>query len=154
MLIEDASASTVETTSEDPSPAPTKFVARQPILDLHRTVIGYELLFRSGWENAFRGESCDATRQMLDNCLWMDIDSLTGHTLAFINCTREALVGKLVTLCRLQPRCWKSWRQLNPTRIDCCLRRTQGDGLPPGAGRFSASARNAATHRHRHVYQG
>ena len=98
MLIEDASLSTVEKTSEDPSPAPTKFVARQPILDLHRTVIGYELLFRSGWENAFRGESGDATRQMLDNCLWMDIDSLTGHTLAFINCTREALVGKLVTL--------------------------------------------------------
>ncbi|HEY5253612.1 MAG TPA: EAL domain-containing protein [Acidobacteriaceae bacterium] len=98
MLIEDAPLSTIEKTSEDPSPAPTKFVARQPILDLHRTVIGYELLFRSGWENAFRGESGDATRQMLDNCLWMDIDSLTGHTLAFINCTREALVGKLVTL--------------------------------------------------------
>lgn len=98
MLIDDASASAVEQTSEGSAPQPTKFVARQPILDKHRTVIGYELLFRSGWENAFRGESGEATRQMLDNCLWMDMDSLTSHTLAFINCTREVLVGKLVTL--------------------------------------------------------
>jgi c-di-GMP-related signal transduction protein len=97
MLIEDA-ASTVEQASEGPATPPTKFVARQPILDVRRNVIGYELLFRSGWENAFRGESDDATRQMLDNCMWMDIDALTSHTLAFINCTREALVGKLVTL--------------------------------------------------------
>ncbi len=98
MLIEDTSASTMDQASEGPTLQPTKFVARQPILDVHRRVVGYELLFRSGWENAFRGESDEATRQMLDNCLWMDIDSLTSHTLAFINCTREVLVGKLVTL--------------------------------------------------------
>jgi c-di-GMP phosphodiesterase len=98
MLIEDASVSTRELASDGAAPQPTKFVARQPILDVHRTVIGYELLFRSGWENAFRGESDAAARQMLDNCLWMDIDSLTSYTLAFINCTREVLVGKLVTL--------------------------------------------------------
>lgn len=95
---EEASVSRVEVPCECPAPPPTKFVARQPILDIHRSVVGYELLFRTGWENAFRGESDDATRQMLDNCLWMDIDSLTGHKLAFINCTREALVSKLVTL--------------------------------------------------------
>jgi EAL and modified HD-GYP domain-containing signal transduction protein len=98
MLIADASTSTVEQAPESPTPQPTKFVARQPILNKHHAVVGYELLFRSGWENWFCGESGQATRQMLDNCLWMDIDSLTSHTLAFINCTREALVGKLVTL--------------------------------------------------------
>ena len=98
MLIEDASASTAEQTKECSVSQPTKFIARQPILNKHRAIVGYELLFRSGWENAFRGESDEATRQMLDNCLWMDIDSLTSHTLAFINCTREVLVGKLVTL--------------------------------------------------------
>jgi c-di-GMP-related signal transduction protein len=98
MSIEEASASTVEQAHEGPPSQPTKFVARQPILDKHRRVIGYELLFRSGWENAFHGESDNATRQTLDNCLWMDIDSLTSRTLVFINCTREVLVGKLVSL--------------------------------------------------------
>ena len=98
MSIEDRSGVTAEQAREVPALQPTKFVARQPILDKHRNLIGYELLFRNGWENGFRGESAAATRQMLDNCLWMDIDSLTSNTLAFINCTREVLVGKLVTL--------------------------------------------------------
>ena len=98
MLIKDAAAPTGEQAQEDPASQPTKFVARQPILDIHRRIVGYELLFRSGWENAFRGESGEATRQMLDNCIWMDIDVLTSGTLAFINCTHESLVGRLVTL--------------------------------------------------------
>ena len=123
MLIEDASASGVEQASENPVAQPTKFVARQPILNLHRTVIGYELLFRSGWENAFRGDSSDATRQMLDNCLWMDIDSLTSHTLAFINCTREALVGKLVTLLPPATTVLEILETVEPERdlIDACV---------------------------------
>jgi c-di-GMP-related signal transduction protein len=75
-----------------------RFVARQPILDARRNIFGYELLFRSGWENCFRGESEEATRQMLDNCLTMGIDALSDHRVAFINCTREALVHRLVTL--------------------------------------------------------
>jgi len=33
-----------------------RFVARQPILDLHGKVHGYELLFRAGPEAAFRGD--------------------------------------------------------------------------------------------------
>jgi c-di-GMP phosphodiesterase len=77
---------------------PTRFVARQPILDAHRNVFGYELLFRSGWKNYFSGEVDDATLQTLDNCLVMGIESLTDHRIAFINCTREVLVNKLVTL--------------------------------------------------------
>ncbi len=98
MNMEEASVSKVKEPCKGPSPPPTRFVARQPILDAHRRLVGYELLFRSGWENAFRGESDKATRQMLDNCLCIDIESLTNHTQAFINCTRESLVSKLVTL--------------------------------------------------------
>ena len=79
-------------------PQPSRFLARQPILDEQREIVGYELLFRSGWENCFSGESDDATRQMLDNCVYMGIESLVNEKLAFINCTREALVGKLVML--------------------------------------------------------
>jgi EAL and modified HD-GYP domain-containing signal transduction protein len=90
----------VADTASNPSPIlqPSRFLARQPILDVHRKVIGYELLFRSGWENCFRGERDAATRQTLDNYVLMDLESLTGNGLAFINCTQQALVDRLVTL--------------------------------------------------------
>jgi c-di-GMP phosphodiesterase len=73
-------------------------MARQPILDGRRDVIGYELLFRTGWENCFTGGREEAARQTLDNYLYMGIESLTGKALAFVNCTRQALVGRWVTL--------------------------------------------------------
>jgi c-di-GMP-related signal transduction protein len=80
-------------------PAPLhRFMARQPILDGRRDVIGYELLFRTGWENYFSGGRDEAARQTLDNYLYMGIESLTGNRLAFVNCTREALIGRFVTL--------------------------------------------------------
>jgi len=79
-------------------PQPSRFLARQPILDAQREIVGYELLFRSGWENSFSGESDDASRQMLDNCVYLGVEALVGDKLAFINCTREALVNKLVLL--------------------------------------------------------
>ena len=83
---------------KSPAPQPSRFLARQPILDVRRKVVGYELLFRTGWENCFRGESDEATQRMLDNCLYMGIEALTHGGLAFVNCTRQALVGRLVTL--------------------------------------------------------
>jgi EAL and modified HD-GYP domain-containing signal transduction protein len=87
-------------TAEDKQamPQPSRFLARQPILDTQREIVGYELLFRSGWENCFSGESDDASRQMLDNCVYLGVESLVGDKLAFINCTREALMSKLVLL--------------------------------------------------------
>jgi c-di-GMP-related signal transduction protein len=84
------------------NPRHTRFLARQPILDKPQNVIGYELLFRSGWENLFRGDDNDSTRQMLDNIVVLGAEVLSSDTLAFVNCTREALVGRLVTL--LPPR--------------------------------------------------
>jgi len=41
--------------SDEPSPsdAPNLFVARQPILDRSGRLYGYELLFRSSFENVF-----------------------------------------------------------------------------------------------------
>jgi c-di-GMP phosphodiesterase len=80
------------------APQPMRFLARQPILNVRRDVIGYELLFRSGWENCFRGEADDATQRMLDHCVTMGIESLTSNAFAFVNCTREALVTRRVTL--------------------------------------------------------
>ena len=75
-----------------------RFLARQPILNARREVVGYELLFRSSWENCFRGEQEDATRQIVDNYISMGVEPLAGNGLAFVNCTREALLSKLVTL--------------------------------------------------------
>jgi EAL and modified HD-GYP domain-containing signal transduction protein len=77
---------------------PSRFLARQPILNVRGEGVGYELLFRAGWENCFRGESDEATRQMVDQLLCLGAESLTNNQLAFVNCTREALVGRLVTL--------------------------------------------------------
>jgi c-di-GMP-related signal transduction protein len=75
---------------------PTRFIARQPILDARRNVVGYELLSRSGWDNSFHGEAEFAAREMLDSCLVLGVDALAGTGRAFVNCTRAALVNQLV----------------------------------------------------------
>lgn len=76
----------------------SRFLARQPILNLRGDVIGYELLFRMGWESCFRGETDEATRKTFDHLLYVGSESLAKNELAFVNCTREALVERLVTL--------------------------------------------------------
>ena len=73
-----------------------RYVARQPILDLHGRVHGYELLFRSGPEAVFRGDGDLATRTMLDNTVIFGLEILTGGLPAFVNCTADALTGQLV----------------------------------------------------------
>ena len=75
----------------------THYVGRQPILDANQKVFGYELLFRQGLDNSFSGNPDQATRQMIDNVLLFGLDTLTPSARAFINCTREALVDRLVT---------------------------------------------------------
>lgn len=83
-----------------PSPTieSTRFLARQPILDRQQRVFAYELLFRSGHCQVFEGESDAATRGIVDGFLVDGIDSLAAGTRVFVNCTREALVDRLVTL--------------------------------------------------------
>jgi EAL and modified HD-GYP domain-containing signal transduction protein len=73
-----------------------RYVARQPIMDLRARVHGYELLFRAGPEAAFRGDGNMATRTMLDNSVIFGLEKLTGGLPAFVNCTRESLVGEMV----------------------------------------------------------
>jgi EAL and modified HD-GYP domain-containing signal transduction protein len=87
-----------EAVQETLSPQPTQFIARQPILNARREIVAYELLSRTGWENWFRGERGEATRKTLDQCVFMGIESLTHHQFAFINCTREILLSRWVTL--------------------------------------------------------
>jgi EAL and modified HD-GYP domain-containing signal transduction protein len=73
-----------------------RYVARQPILDLHGKVHGYELLFRDGPRAMFRGDGDLATRTMIDNTLLFGLGRLSGNLPAFLNCTEEALTGRLV----------------------------------------------------------
>lgn len=75
-----------------------RFVARQPIFDTHNHIHGYELLYREGPEDEFSGDRDYACKVTLDNTLLFGIHRLTGKSLAFVNCTREALVEKLVTI--------------------------------------------------------
>ncbi len=90
-------ASAPAITAETVLAAFTHYVGRQPILDPTQQVFGYELLFRHGLDNSFNGDPEQATRQMIDNVLLFGLDTLTPAAKAFINCTREALVGRLVT---------------------------------------------------------
>jgi len=77
--------------------------ARQPIFDAHERVFGYELLFRSGFENCFTGTNGDlATSRVLDALMLENLETLWHRERAFINFTSNALLNGLATL--LPPR--------------------------------------------------
>ena len=71
------------------------YVARQPILNRFRQTHGYELLFRDGLTNAFSAEDPDrASARVLDISFFVfGVETLTGGRPAFVNFTREALIG-------------------------------------------------------------
>jgi len=77
----------------------TRYVARQPILTRDESVFGYELLFRDGVQNFFRGTDPEAaSRSTLDSSMLVGLDVLCGNRRAFINCTRETLLKEYITL--------------------------------------------------------
>lgn len=72
-------------------------VGRQPIFNRNREVIGYELLYRAvGTDNASHVTNGDfATTQVLLNTFSeIGLDNIVGSGFAFINFTRNFLVGK------------------------------------------------------------
>ena len=100
-----------------------RYVARQPILDLHSKVYGYELLFRSGTETAFRGNGNLATRTMLDNTVMFGLDKFTAGLPAFVNCTMESLTRRLVDVLPPSLTVLEILESLEPTPelIGACL---------------------------------
>ncbi|HEY3297774.1 MAG TPA: EAL domain-containing protein, partial [Armatimonadota bacterium] len=77
----------------------TRYLARQPILDCHENIFGYELLFRGGPETLFSALNSDrASLSTIDYSLTLANSTLTNGKRVFINCTRELLVDGLVTL--------------------------------------------------------
>ncbi|AFL89746.1 putative signal transduction protein containing EAL and modified HD-GYP domains [Terriglobus roseus DSM 18391] len=75
-----------------------RFVARQPVVDRTRRTYGYELLFRTGWENRFTADGELATRHMIDNIVSFGMDSLVGDTRPFVNCTRDTMLQRMPTV--------------------------------------------------------
>lgn len=75
------------------------FVARQPILDAEQRVYGYELLFRSGMENVFPGTDATlaSTKVLTSSVLSIGLDVLTRGKPAFVNFTRDGLLGNDVS---------------------------------------------------------
>lgn len=76
------------------------FVARQPIFDMSKKVVCYEILFRSSFENIFNSKNLDmATIKVVDvSFLLMGIKSLTGGKMALINFTGELIKEELPAL--------------------------------------------------------
>jgi len=74
--------------------SPEIFVARQPIFDRRQEVYGYELLFRSGLDNAFHHDDLDqASFEMLHtSLLGFGLDVLLGDKVGFVNASREVLL--------------------------------------------------------------
>ncbi|MBO8167901.1 MAG: HDOD domain-containing protein [Thermoanaerobacteraceae bacterium] len=79
------------------------FVARQPIFNRRKKVVGYELLFRSGNDNFYnkaKGMNDDqATAGVIINSyLLIGFDELTGNKRAFINFTENLLKKEVATI--------------------------------------------------------
>ncbi len=90
-----------ETTSSLPggskrerSPSVRRFVARQPIFDRQQKVFGYELLFRSGMENAYSATDGElATARVIHDALnIIGLRHLVGEAVPFVNFPAASLV--------------------------------------------------------------
>ncbi|EWH11549.1 EAL domain-containing protein [Catenovulum agarivorans DS-2] len=72
------------------------YVARQAILDVEEKIVGYELLFRNGVENAFPDICPDqATSQILtSNHLTRGLESITDGKCTYINFFEDTLINR------------------------------------------------------------
>lgn len=72
------------------------YAARQPILDINKSVYAYELLFRESLKNVFPDVSeNEATSKMIDGLQTnLGLDTLTHDKLAFINFTHDTLIER------------------------------------------------------------
>lgn len=80
----------------DEAPRSDVYVARQPIFNLDSKIYGYELLYRSGFQNRYGGIEDDdlASLSVLSNSAFVfGVEALAGNGRAFINFTRSALVN-------------------------------------------------------------
>jgi c-di-GMP-related signal transduction protein len=101
-----------------------RYVARQPIMDLHGRVFGYELLFRAGPEAVFRGNGDEASRTMLDNSVIFGYEKLTTGLPAFLNCTEQTLTEEHVLVLSPKLTILEILENVEPTPsvIEACIK--------------------------------
>ena len=75
-------------------------VARQPIFNVDKKVIGYELLFRNGTGDFFPGSDRDqATADVINSSFFLKIvDDLAGGKKAFVNFTPRLVKQEMMTI--------------------------------------------------------
>jgi c-di-GMP-related signal transduction protein len=81
-------------------PTEAVFIARQPLFDSRKAVIGYELLFRSGEQNAYTAtDGRLASAQTISRALnSIGLDTLVGTKKAFINFTHDLVLDETYTV--------------------------------------------------------
>lgn len=97
-LIYDALPMSDFSTNHDSAVSQPVFVARQPIFDAHSRRVAYELLYRaSAQHTTAAGISSDVmcSDTALHSVVSIGLDRLTGGATAFVNITREHLLGEL-----------------------------------------------------------
>ena len=113
-----------------------RYVARQPIMDARGSVHGYELLFRSGpAASGFHGDGDSATRTMLDNTVIFGLERLTSGMPVFVNCTREAILNRLVMVLPPEKTVLELLETLEPSAalLSACAE-LKGQRVSTGAG--------------------
>ena len=75
------------------------FIARQPIYDRNKSVIGYELLYRNSADNRANISDGDmaSCETILNSFMHIGIDNIAGSALAFLNLPREFIVNENLT---------------------------------------------------------
>ena len=94
MTVHPPQGAATESQSLNAEGASDVFVARQPILDQHKRLFAYELLFRGGLENFCPTVDSNRAASHVLQAAWLTfgLDSLTGRHKAFVNFTRDLLV--------------------------------------------------------------
>jgi len=108
------------------------FLARQPILDRHQTIVAYELLFRSGQVNHATIENeLHATAHVIVSLFnEMGLQSVLGKERGFVNVSAEMLMSDMIQLLpnhRIVIELLESI-VITPAILDQC-RKLKGDGF-------------------------
>lgn len=76
------------------------FLARQPIFNRDKNVIGYELLFRNGYDNVYGGvDGNEATLQVIANSFYeFNFKSVSDDKKVFINFTEKLITEEIATI--------------------------------------------------------
>ena len=100
----------------------TRYVARQPIMNLRGHVHGYELLFRNAPDAVASPGLNAAARTMLDNAVIFGLEWMTNGLPAFVNCTAEVLAEDLVLVLvpQMSVLAIPANLELTPRLLDCC----------------------------------